>query len=137
MTAVVERAEKSGKEVMPLIVPTNNPLYAVVRTAKDLQVQELIVGVSNKNTADEQLDQMAFYWFNVCDSKPRAADRAHPEPRSRSASRSGRRQSHSQDERTRRPARWPNCGRPASACTGVLLAHDGSLDEPRPVPKRS
>ena len=70
MTAVVERAEKSGKEVVPLIIPTNNPLYAVVRTAHDLQVQELIVGVSNKNTADEQLDQLALYWFNVCDSKP-------------------------------------------------------------------
>lgn len=70
MTAVVERAEKSGKEVVPLIIPTNNPLYAVVRTAHDLQVQELIVGASNKNTADEQLDQLALYWFNVCDSKP-------------------------------------------------------------------
>jgi amino acid transporter/nucleotide-binding universal stress UspA family protein len=70
MTAVVERAEKSGKEVVPLIIPTNNPLYAVVRTAHDLKVQELIVGVSNKNTADEQLDQLALYWFNVCDSKP-------------------------------------------------------------------
>ena len=70
MTAVVNRAEKSGKEVTPLIVPTNNPLYAVVRTAKDLDVQELIVGMSNKHTADEQLDQLALYWFNVCDGVP-------------------------------------------------------------------
>ncbi|HKD35560.1 MAG TPA: universal stress protein, partial [Pirellulales bacterium] len=71
MTAVVELAEKSGKEVVPLIVPTNNPLFAVVRTAHDLDVQELIVGVSNKNTADEQLDQVALYWFNVCGGNPR------------------------------------------------------------------
>ncbi|HEV2969828.1 MAG TPA: amino acid permease [Pirellulales bacterium] len=71
MTAVVERAEKSGKEVIPLIVPTNNPLFAVVRTAHDLEVQELIVGVSNKNTADEQLDQVALYWFNVCEGSPK------------------------------------------------------------------
>ena len=70
MTAVVEMAEKSGKEVVPLIIPTNNPLYAVVRTARDLLVQELIVGVSNKHTADEQLDQLALYWFNVCDGVP-------------------------------------------------------------------
>jgi nucleotide-binding universal stress UspA family protein len=70
MTAVVNRAEKSGKEVVPLIVPTNNPLYALVRTAKELDVQELIVGVSNKNTADEQLDQLAFYWFNLCEGAP-------------------------------------------------------------------
>jgi hypothetical protein len=71
MTAVVQRAEKSGKEVIPLIVPTNNPLFAVINTAKTLEVQELIVGVSNKNTADEQLDQIALYWFNVCDGNPR------------------------------------------------------------------
>ncbi len=71
MTAVVERAEKTGKEVVPLIVPTNNPLYAVVRTAKDLDCQELIVGISNKNTADEQLDQLALYWFNLADGQPK------------------------------------------------------------------
>ncbi len=70
MTAVVDRAEKCGKEVTPLIVPTNNPLFAVINTAKSLQVQELIIGVSNKNTADEQLDQVALYWFNVCGGSP-------------------------------------------------------------------
>ena len=71
MTAVVERAEKAGKEVKPLIVPTNNPLHAVLNTAKDLDVQELIVGASNKYTADEQLDQIAFYWINVCERASR------------------------------------------------------------------
>jgi nucleotide-binding universal stress UspA family protein len=71
MTAVVTRAEKSGKEVTPLIVPTNSPLFAVINTAKTLEVQELIMGVSNKNTADEQLDQIALYWFNVCEGNPK------------------------------------------------------------------
>ena len=52
-------------------MPTNNPLFAVINTAKTLDVQELIVGVSNKNTADEQLDQIAFYWFNVCEGNPK------------------------------------------------------------------
>src|SRR5215470_2844062 len=70
MTAVVQLAEKAGKEVKPLIVPTNNPLYAVVRAAKDLQAQELIVGASNKYTADEQLDQIAFYWLSLFDGQP-------------------------------------------------------------------
>jgi amino acid transporter/nucleotide-binding universal stress UspA family protein len=65
MTAVVQRAEKAGKQVKPLILPTNNALYAIIRTAKDLQVQELVVGASNKYTADEQLDQIAFYWMNL------------------------------------------------------------------------
>jgi amino acid transporter/nucleotide-binding universal stress UspA family protein len=69
MTAVVGRAEKAGKQVKPLIVPTNNPLHAVLRTAKDLKAQELVVGASNKYTADEQLEQMAFYWINLHDGQ--------------------------------------------------------------------
>jgi amino acid transporter len=71
MTAVVQKAEMSGKQVHPLIVPTNNPLYALLRTAKSLNVQELIVGASNKYTADEQLEQVAFHWITLCDGKDR------------------------------------------------------------------
>jgi amino acid transporter len=70
MTAVVERAEKAGKEVHPLILPTNNPLFAVINTAKDLKAQELVMGASNKYTADEQLEQIAFYWIHMHDGKP-------------------------------------------------------------------
>jgi amino acid transporter len=69
MTAVVERAEHAGKHVTPLIVPTNNPLFAVLNTAKDLQVHELIMGASNKYTADEQLEQIAFYWISLHDGQ--------------------------------------------------------------------
>lgn len=65
MTAVIELAEKAGKHITPLVVPTNNPLFAVMNTAKSLGAQELIVGASNKFTAEEQLDQMAFYWINL------------------------------------------------------------------------
>ena len=65
MTAVIELAEKSGKFITPMIVPTNNPLFAVVNTAKSLGAQELVVGASNKFTAEEQLDQMVFYWINL------------------------------------------------------------------------
>src|SRR5271166_5252763 len=65
MTAVVERAERAGKVVRPLIIPTNNALHAMLNTAKDLQAHELIVGGSNKYTADEQLEQIAFYWISL------------------------------------------------------------------------
>ena len=70
MTAVVDRAEKAGKQVKPLIVPTNNPLHAVLKTAMDLQAQELIMGASNKYTVDEQLEQIAFYWINLHGGNP-------------------------------------------------------------------
>jgi amino acid transporter len=65
MTAVVAKAEKAGKEVLPLIVPTNNPVFAIISTARDLRAQELIMGASNKYTAEEQLDQVAFYWTSL------------------------------------------------------------------------
>jgi hypothetical protein len=65
MSAVVDRAEASGKQVHPLIVPTNNPVYALLRTARDLKVHEVVIGASNKFTADEQLDQISLLWINL------------------------------------------------------------------------
>jgi nucleotide-binding universal stress UspA family protein len=70
MTAVVDRAEKLGKRVLPLIVPTNNPLNAVLATAKDIGAQEVMLGASNKFTAEEQLDQIALYWINLNEGEP-------------------------------------------------------------------
>jgi amino acid transporter/nucleotide-binding universal stress UspA family protein len=71
MTAVVNRAEKLGKRVLPLIVPTNNPLNAVLTTAKDIDAQEVMLGASNKFTAEEQLDQIALYWINLNEGQSR------------------------------------------------------------------
>jgi amino acid transporter/nucleotide-binding universal stress UspA family protein len=65
MTAVVERAEKAGKKVKPLIVPTNNPLHAILKLGQELNAQEIIIGASNKYPADVQLDQIALYWMNL------------------------------------------------------------------------
>jgi nucleotide-binding universal stress UspA family protein len=70
MTAVVQRAERAGKEVKPVIVPTNNPLFAVIKMAKDIQAHELIMGASNKYTADEQLEQIGFYWISMHHGEP-------------------------------------------------------------------
>jgi amino acid transporter/nucleotide-binding universal stress UspA family protein len=70
MTAVVDRAEKAGKQVHPLIIRTNNPLYAVVHTAMDIKAQELVLGASNAYMADEQIEQVAFYWINMHGGDP-------------------------------------------------------------------
>ncbi|MBY0232715.1 MAG: amino acid permease [Gemmataceae bacterium] len=70
MTAVVQRAELAGKEVRPLIVPTNNPLHAMLKTAMDLKANELVIGASNKYTADEQFEQVAFYWISLHGGNP-------------------------------------------------------------------
>ncbi|HTK76654.1 MAG TPA: amino acid permease [Gemmataceae bacterium] len=71
MTAVVERAEKAGKKVKPLIVPTNNPLHAILKLAQELNAQEVILGASNKYAADVQLEQIALYWMNLYQGEPR------------------------------------------------------------------
>ena len=70
LTAVVNHAERLGKSVTPLLVPTNNALHAVLTTAKDLSAQEVLVGASNKYTTEEQLDQIAFYWISLHDGRP-------------------------------------------------------------------
>jgi amino acid transporter/nucleotide-binding universal stress UspA family protein len=65
MTAVVQRAEKAGKQVHPIIMMTNNPLHTVLQTVRDLQAQEVVVGGSNKFLADEQMEQIGFFWITV------------------------------------------------------------------------
>jgi amino acid transporter/nucleotide-binding universal stress UspA family protein len=70
LTAVVNHAERLGKTVTPLLVPTNNALHAVLNTAKDLPCQEVLLGASNKYTAEEQLDQIALYWINLHGGSP-------------------------------------------------------------------
>jgi nucleotide-binding universal stress UspA family protein len=51
-------------------VPTNEPFYALTLTAKTVGAQELIMGPSNKYRPEDQLDQVALYWLNVCGAKP-------------------------------------------------------------------
>jgi nucleotide-binding universal stress UspA family protein len=70
LTAVVNLAEHAGKPVKPVIVPTNEPFFALTRSAKMVGAQELIMGPSNKFRPEDQLDQVALYWLNVCGTKP-------------------------------------------------------------------
>jgi amino acid transporter/nucleotide-binding universal stress UspA family protein len=65
LTAVVNLAEHAGKPVHPVIVPTNEPMYALTRTAYNIGAEEMILGVSNKYNPDDQLDQVALYWLNM------------------------------------------------------------------------
>jgi nucleotide-binding universal stress UspA family protein len=70
LTAVVNLAEHAGKPVKPVIVPTNEPFFALTSTARTIGAQELIMGPSNKFREEDQLDQVALYWLNVCGAKP-------------------------------------------------------------------
>ena len=64
-SAVVNIAEKIGKPVIPLVVPTNNAFYSIVNVANALKVKEVIIGLSAKYRPDVQLQQLALLWGTV------------------------------------------------------------------------
>ena len=65
LTEVIRMAEKEGKTVLPIVVPTNNALYAVAQTAAQLGVDEIFLGVSKRYPADYLIEQFAIYWGMV------------------------------------------------------------------------
>ena len=62
LTKIVTVAEEIGKHVYPVVMPTNNPLYAIACAARDLKATEVVLGVSEKMYAEEQLEQFALAW---------------------------------------------------------------------------
>ncbi|MGA3065717.1 MAG: APC family permease [Tepidisphaeraceae bacterium] len=62
LTRIVTVAEQVGKQVYPVVLPTNNPLYAIAVAARDLKANEVVLGVSEKMHADTQLEQFAMAW---------------------------------------------------------------------------
>jgi amino acid transporter len=62
---VIKLAEKEGKTVIPIVVPTNNVAYAVAHTAAQLGAEEVLMGTSDKYPAEYQLQQFALHWGMV------------------------------------------------------------------------
>jgi hypothetical protein len=62
LTRIVTIAEEVGKQVHPLVLPTNNPLYAICTAARDLKANEVVLGVSETVHAEAQLEQFALAW---------------------------------------------------------------------------
>jgi hypothetical protein len=71
LTRVVNLAEEAGKQVHPLVIPTNNPLYAIATAARDLRAQEVVMGVSEKGDTDFQVEQFAVAWGMASADSPR------------------------------------------------------------------
>jgi amino acid transporter len=66
---VVFIAEKIGKPVIPLIVPTNNAFYSIVNVANALNVREIVLGKSEKFSTDIQMEQIAILWGTIHSSE--------------------------------------------------------------------
>ena len=64
-TAVVNRAEEHGKSVTQLVLTSNDMLFAIARTAKELDASEVVFGRSAKYAPDFQLESFALRWGAV------------------------------------------------------------------------
>jgi amino acid transporter len=70
-TQIIAVAEKAGHSVIPVMVPSNDPFYAMAQTTHDLQAQELVVGKSGKWTPEVQMEQIALAWGAVREPQAR------------------------------------------------------------------
>ncbi len=61
-TAVVNVAEKEGKPVELLAVPSNDPFDALVQAANQLKVSRLVTGVSPRMASDELARRIGLAW---------------------------------------------------------------------------
>ena len=64
-TQVIAAAEKVGRSVTLVSVPTNDPYYVMARVAYDLKAQALIVGKSEKFSPEIQMEEIAVAWGSV------------------------------------------------------------------------
>jgi hypothetical protein len=61
-TAVVTMAEKEGKPVELLVVPSHDPFDALVQAASQLKVSRLVTGVSPRMSSDELARRIGLAW---------------------------------------------------------------------------
>lgn len=67
LNAIEKHAETAGKTVVPVIVSTNNAMHAVLQTAIAIGAQEVILGTSERMSANEQFDYAAISWEQLQD----------------------------------------------------------------------
>ncbi|MBI4891412.1 MAG: APC family permease [Acidobacteria bacterium] len=70
-TRVVALAEKEGKPVELLVVPSNDPFIALVQTAQNLKASKLVTGVSRTMTSEELARRIGLAWEQL--PEPRQA----------------------------------------------------------------
>jgi len=68
---LVAVAEKEGKHVSLLVVPTNDVFDSIVTTAQRLYSSVIVCGLSNKLTADEQGKLTGDAWERLPEPRPR------------------------------------------------------------------
>lgn len=70
-TSVVTLAEKAGKHVSLIVVPTSNVFDGILQTAARLESSKIVTGISNKLTLDEQGKFTGDAWERLPEPRPR------------------------------------------------------------------
>jgi amino acid transporter len=68
---VVKVCEDHGRAVTPLVVVSNDQVYAIARMAFLLSVDEVVMGVSERFHPDVQLENFAMHWGSLGDADER------------------------------------------------------------------
>jgi amino acid transporter len=76
-TKVVELAEKQGKHVTLMVVPSANVFDAILQTAARLESSRIVCGLSNRLTLDEQGKLTGDAWERLPEPKPNISLEIH------------------------------------------------------------
>jgi len=76
-TKVVELAEKQGKHVALMVVPSANVFDAIVQTGARLESSRVVCGLSNRLTLDEQGKLTGDAWERLPEPRPNIALEIH------------------------------------------------------------
>ena len=76
-TKVVEVAEKQGKHVELMVMPTTNVFDAIVQTAQRLESSKIVSGASNQLTHDQQGKLTGDAWERLAEPRPRLRLEVH------------------------------------------------------------
>jgi hypothetical protein len=64
-------AEKLGKQITPLVVPSHDAFRATVRTAVRLECMTMVAGMSTKMSVDQQARRVGDVWEHIQDERKR------------------------------------------------------------------
>jgi Histidine kinase-, DNA gyrase B-, and HSP90-like ATPase len=70
-TRALDIAEKLGKQITPLVVPSNDPFRTTVMTAVRLECMTMVAGVSTKMSVDQQARRVGDVWEQIRDERKR------------------------------------------------------------------
>jgi amino acid transporter len=76
-TKVVELAEKQGKHVSLMVVPSTNVFDAILQTATRLESSRIVCGLSNRLTLDEQGKLTGDAWERLPEPRPNVVLEIH------------------------------------------------------------